>query len=65
MKKITEKNSIQLGEKTEIQLFDVKIKIKEIVFNFENNKFNKKEIIDKALEYKDIILNNTFFFIMK
>ena len=36
--KITEKNLIQLWEETEIQLFDVKNKIKEILFNFENNK---------------------------
>ena len=38
--KITEKNLIQLGEEIEIQLFDVKNKIKEILFNFENNKLN-------------------------
>ena len=38
--KITEKNLIQSGEEIEIQLFDVKNKIKEILFNFENNKLN-------------------------
>ena len=60
--KITDPKAIEPGIKTEIELFEVRIKIKEFILDLEKGKINSLEANKMALLFKMDVSNNISFF---